>query len=43
MAGGDDAGGGQRWLIRLAWFVALWLAGVGALAIVAFAIRGVVL
>lgn len=25
--------------VRLAWFVGLWLAGVGALALAAFAIR----
>jgi hypothetical protein len=31
------------WLVRVAWFVALWLASVGALGVVAFAIRKVLL
>lgn len=31
------------WLSRLAWFVGLWLVSVGALAVVAFAIRKVLI
>lgn len=36
---------GQRrpWLRRLAWFVALWIAGVGVVTIVGLAIRAVLL
>jgi hypothetical protein len=29
----------RKWAARLAWFVALWAAGVGALIMVALAIR----
>lgn len=32
-----------RLLVRLAWFVALWLAGVAAVGAVAFLIRSVLL
>jgi hypothetical protein len=40
--GGGGAGGppdGLAWLRRLAWFVALWLVSVAALAIVSLAIK----
>jgi len=29
----------RTWLVRLAWFAALWLAGVCVLAVIAYAIR----
>ena len=31
----------RRWGPRLVWFAGLWLAGVGAVALVAYAIRAV--
>jgi hypothetical protein len=37
MAGSDA----RRLLVRLAWFAALWLAGVAALAVVALLLRAV--
>lgn len=33
----------REWVIRLAWFVGLWLAGVIAVGAVALALRGVLL
>jgi len=34
-------GADRRWLVRLLWFAALWLAGVAALALVALLLRAV--
>jgi len=33
----------RQWLRRVGWFIALWVAGVGAVSIVGLAIRAVLL
>lgn len=33
----------MRWLVRVGWFALLWLAGVGTVALIAFAIRAMLL
>lgn len=38
---GREPAGAQRWGRRVAWLIAIWLLSVGALALVAFALKGI--